>query len=173
MRWLAAIIESSWALWSWSSTWLQCTVTRSPGFQLRTAVPTFSTTPEASLPTTWYGWSWRLAHSLSRPRRAIGPNVLTGSKMLDPHRVEVDAAGHHGEVHLVGRELGGGHLADVQALARVLLLRRHALPHVLLVLQDVHGAVALGDGQVGEVVAAGAGLDGVEDVLHPRDVTDG
>ena len=55
---------------------------RSPGFQLRTAVPTFSTTPEASLPTTWYGWSWRRAHSLSRARRAIGPNVLTGSKML-------------------------------------------------------------------------------------------
>ena len=57
-------------------------MTRSPGFQLRTAAPTRNTTPAASLPTTWYGWSWRLAHSLSRPRRASGPNVLTGSKML-------------------------------------------------------------------------------------------
>jgi hypothetical protein len=82
MRWLAAIIESSWADGSWSSTWLQCTVTRSPGFQLRTAEPTRSTTPEASLPTTWYGRSWRLAHSLSRPRRASAPKVLMGSKML-------------------------------------------------------------------------------------------
>ena len=62
---------------------MQCTVTRSPGFQLRTAEPTRSNTPEASLPTTWYGWSWRAAQELSRARRAIGPNVETGSKMLD------------------------------------------------------------------------------------------
>ena len=53
MRWLVASIESSWADGSWSSTWLQCTVTRSPGFQFRTAEPTASTTPEASEPTTW------------------------------------------------------------------------------------------------------------------------
>ena len=55
IRWLAASIESSCADGSWSSTWLQCTVTRSPGFQLRTAAPTFSTTPDASEPITWYG----------------------------------------------------------------------------------------------------------------------
>ena len=53
MRWLVASIESSCADGSWSSTELQWTVTLSPGFQLRTAEPTRSTTPDASEPTTW------------------------------------------------------------------------------------------------------------------------
>ena len=57
-------------------------MTRSPGFQLRTAEPTRSTTPDGIAADDLIGWSWRLAHSLSRPRRASGPNVLTGSKML-------------------------------------------------------------------------------------------
>src|SRR5690606_10846472 len=52
IRWLVASNESSWAEGSWSSTWLQCTVTRSPGFQLRTAEPVRITTPAASEPST-------------------------------------------------------------------------------------------------------------------------
>src|SRR5689334_4866159 len=55
MRWFVAIIESSCADGSWSSTCRQCTVTTSPGFQLRTAEPTRNTTPDASEPMTWYG----------------------------------------------------------------------------------------------------------------------
>src|SRR3954451_4663010 len=86
IRWLVAIIESSCADGSWSSTWRQCTVTRSPGFQLRTADPTRSTTPDASLPITWYGWSWRAPHTLSRPNRVRNWNVDTGSK-IDVHTV--------------------------------------------------------------------------------------
>ena len=57
MRWFVAIIESSCAEGSWSSTCRQCTVTTSPGFQLRTAEPTRNTTPLASDPITWKGWS--------------------------------------------------------------------------------------------------------------------
>ena len=53
MRWLAASIESSCALGSWSSTKLQWMVTLSPTFQLRTADPVRRITPEASEPTTW------------------------------------------------------------------------------------------------------------------------
>src|ERR1043165_8082573 len=53
IRWLAASIESSWAVGSWSSTWLQWTTTRSPGFQFRTADPVRRITPDASEPTTW------------------------------------------------------------------------------------------------------------------------
>src|SRR6185436_7258851 len=64
-----------------SSTWLQCTVTLSPGFQLRTADPTRSTTPDASEPITWYGSAWRAAHSDSRPRRSRNANVGSGSKI--------------------------------------------------------------------------------------------
>ena len=86
MRWLVASIESSCALGSWSSTWLQCTVTASPGFHIRTAEPTRSTTPAASLPTTWNGWSCRAPHTLSRPSRCRNPNVGSGSK-IDVHTV--------------------------------------------------------------------------------------
>src|SRR6185312_4127857 len=86
MRWLVASIESSCALGSWSSTWLQWTVTASPGCQTRTAEPTRSTTPAASLPTTWNGWSCRAPQTLSRPSRCRNPKVGTGSK-IDVHTV--------------------------------------------------------------------------------------
>jgi hypothetical protein len=86
MRWFDASIESSCAVGSWSSTWLQCTVTASPGFQFRTAVPTRSTTPDASLPSTWYGWSWRAPQTPSRPSRVRNANVDMGSK-IDVHTV--------------------------------------------------------------------------------------
>ena len=61
-------------------------MTVSPGFQLRTAEPTRSTTPDASLPITWNGWSWRAPHTLSLPRRFRNPNVGSGSK-IDVHTV--------------------------------------------------------------------------------------
>ena len=61
-------------------------MTASPGFQLRTAEPVRSTTPDASLPITWYGWSWRAPHTLSLPRRFRNPNVGSGSK-IDVHTV--------------------------------------------------------------------------------------
>ena len=37
---------------------------------------------------------------------------------------------------------------------------------------DERRPVVVGDRQVGDLVAAGAGLDRLEDVLHRRDVTD-
>ena len=86
MRWFVASIESSCALGSWSSTWLECTVTASPGFHIRTAEPTRSTTPAASLPTTWNGRSCRFPHTLSLPRRARNGNVGRGSK-IEVHTV--------------------------------------------------------------------------------------
>ena len=61
-------------------------MTASPGFHVRTAEPTRSTTPDASLPITWNGWSCRLAHTLSLPRRLRNPNVGSGSK-IDVHTV--------------------------------------------------------------------------------------
>src|SRR6185503_2495762 len=81
MRWLVAIIESSCADGSWSSTCRQWTVTRSPVFQFRTAEPTRSTTPDASEPITWNGWSWRAPHTLSRANRFKNPKVGSGSKI--------------------------------------------------------------------------------------------
>src|SRR4051794_5456121 len=86
MRWLAASIESSWAEGSWSSTWLQWMVTLSPTFQLRTAEPVRTTTPEASEPTTWYGRACRAPQTLSLPRRSRKPNVESGSK-IEVHTV--------------------------------------------------------------------------------------
>src|SRR6266700_1069507 len=81
MRWFDASIESSWADGSWSSTWLQWTVTRSPGCHPRTAEPTRTTTPDASLPMTWYGCAWRAPHTLSLPSRVRNANVGSGSKI--------------------------------------------------------------------------------------------
>src|SRR4051794_3887476 len=86
MRWFVASMESSWADGSWSSTWLQWIVTRSPGFQLRTASPTFTTTPDASEPTTWYGNACRAPHFDSLASRSRKRNVGSGSK-IDVHTV--------------------------------------------------------------------------------------
>src|SRR4051794_33752301 len=86
MRWLAASIESSCAEGSWSSRQLQCTGTRSPGFQLRTAEPTRTTTADASEPTTWKSCWWRLPQTDSLARRSRNMNVDSGSK-IDVHTV--------------------------------------------------------------------------------------
>ena len=90
-----------------------------------------------------------------------------------PHRVEVDRAGHDGEVDLVGRQLGCGDLADVQGLLGVLVFRRHPLPHVLLGAQHVGRAVALGDRKGGDLLAGGAPLNGLEDLLHSGNLLSG
>ena len=173
IRWLAASIESSCADGSWSSTWLQCTVTRSPGFQLRTAEPTRSTTPEASEPTTWYGWAWR-ARPLALAAEAVEePERRQRLEDRRPHGVEVDRARHHGDVHLVGRELGGRHLVDVERLARVLLLGRHALEHRDLVAPHERCPVRLGDRQMGDLVARCTSTDRREDVFHDRMLLNG
>src|SRR4028118_1184067 len=77
IRWFVASIESSWAVGSWSSTELQWMTTRSPGFQLRTAAPTSTTTPDPSEPTTWQGRSWRAAGGSPSPTPARGPHAGT------------------------------------------------------------------------------------------------
>ena len=108
---------------------------------------------------------------------AAGPLALAGQarhraegadrlEQAAPHGVEVEAAGHDREIHLVGRQLGCGHLADVHAPAWILLLRRDPCPHLLLALQHMGGAVLLGNGQSGDVGTAGTLLDGLEDLLH-------
>ena len=86
--------------------------------------------------------------------------------MRRPHRVEVDAAGHDRDVHLVGCELGRRHLTDVQALARVLVVRCDAGPHLLLGLQHMCTAVAVGNRQRGDIVSGRLALDRVQHVLH-------
>ena len=67
-----------------------------------------------------------------------------GQRLEDagPHGVEVDRAGHHGDVGLVGRQLRRGHLADVEALGRVLVGRRQALEHADVLAADERGPVA-------------------------------
>src|SRR5579884_666548 len=149
MRWFAASIESSCAVGSWSSTWLQCTVTRSPGFQLRTAEPTRRTTPDAPLPPDAL-----LAEALEEPER--------GQRLEDrrPHRVEVDRARHHRDVRLVGRELGDRDVVDVGRLARVLLVGRDAGEHLLLVGPDDRGPEALRQRERAQLVAGGLVEDG-------------
>ena len=166
MRWLSASIESSWAVGSWSSTWLQCTVTRSPGFQLRTAEPTCSTTPDASEPITWNGWAWRLRQLALAGETIEEPERRQRLEDRRPHRVEVDRARHHGEVHLVGGQLGRGDLVDVDRLPRVLVARFDAFEHVDVLAPHERRSVRLGDRKVANVVTGRAGLDRCEDLLH-------
>lgn len=74
-------IVSLWPSEDSSSTERQCATTSSPGFQAFTPGPVRRTTPARSEPMTWYGRSWRLVSSLSRPYRSRKPKVDTGSKM--------------------------------------------------------------------------------------------
>ena len=169
MRWLVASIESSCADGSWSSTWLQCTVTASPGFQSRTAEPTRSTTPAASLPTTWKGWSWRAPHTLSRPRRLRNPNVGSGSK-IDVHTVLklIDDAITATNASS-GASSGRGHVVDVQRLAGVLLRGRETLEHRLLVGPHHRAPIRGRQGQRAELVGGCAVDDGRSnrvDLIH-------
>ena len=65
-----------------------------------------------------------------------------------------------------GASSGSGTSLDVEALARVLVGRRHALEHRGLVATDDARAVALREGQRGDLGARCIRLDRVEDVLH-------
>jgi hypothetical protein len=62
-----------------------------------------------------------------------------------PHGVEVDGRRHDGDVRLVGGQLGGRHVLDVDGLVGVLLLGGEALEHLHLVLQDDGGPERLRD----------------------------
>ena len=106
MRWLVASIESSCARRVLVVDVVAVHGDRVARLPFRTAEPTRSTTPAASLPTTWNGWSWRAPHTLSLPRRCEEPE--RGQRLEDrrPHRVEVDRRRHHRDERLVGRQLG-------------------------------------------------------------------
>jgi hypothetical protein len=84
-----------------------------------------------------------------------------------PDGVEVHRAGHDRDDRLARAELGGGHLVDVQALARVLVAGGDALEHALLVLADDDAAVGLRHLRAGQGSGV-AGQDGVADLVHGR-----
>ena len=133
------------------------------GFQLRTADPTRSTTPDASEPITWNGWSWRAPHTLSRAEPLQEPEGRQRLEDRRPDRVEVDGRRHHGHVRLVGRELGQRELLDVGGLAGVLLLRLQAGEHLDLVGLHQRTAGGRGQRQRRELVGGRAGDDRVAD----------
>ena len=100
------------------------------------------------------------ADDVVRQGVAGGPRALAGVAVEEaerrqrledrrPHRVEVDARRHHGDVGLVGRQLGRGDVADVQALGRVLLGRLDPGEHVGVLAPHEGGAVVVGQGEVG------------------------
>ena len=117
------------------------------------------------------------ADHVVRQRVALAPLVLAAHLVEEaerrqrledrrPHRVEVDARRHHGDVHLVGCQLRRGDLVDVERLARILVPRIDALEHGGVLAAHERRPVALGNREVGDVVAARTGLDGFEDLLH-------
>ena len=85
-----------------------------------------------------------------------------------PHRVEVDRAGHHGDVDLVVGELGRRHLLDTDRLGRVLGRRLDPFEHACVLAPHDGGSERLGDREIGDLVARGIGQDRIEDVLHGR-----
>ena len=60
------------------------------------------------------------------------------------------------------------HRADVQALARVLVDRGDAGPHLLFRLQDMCCSVLAGNRQMGEFIARCSVLDRLDEVLHGK-----
>ncbi len=95
---------------------------------------------------------------------------LEGRNRLEDRRpdgVVVDGAGHHRHDRLAWSQLGGGHLVEVEALARILLARRDAVEHLRLVGVHRHAPVVVRHGEAGERVVL-LGEDGVEDLLHGR-----
>ena len=142
---------------------MQCTVTASPGFQLRTAEPTRSTTPAASLPITWNGWSWRAPHTLSAPEALQEPNVGSGSK-IDVHTVLklIDDAITATNASS-GASSGSGNSSTWIDLRGSLSSDAHAREHLLLVGLHDGAPDGLGQRQRGELVAGRAVEDRVAD----------
>ena len=85
-----------------------------------------------------------------------------------PHRVEVDRARHHGDVDLVGGQLGCRDLVDVDRLARILVVRRDAGEHLGLVTLDERRSEGFGDRDGCQLVAGCIRLDRCKDLLHTR-----
>jgi len=84
-----------------------------------------------------------------------------------PDRVVVDRAGHDRHKGFAGGELGDRNVVEVEALAGILVLARHALEHVHVLLVDRDGLVRVGQFDGGEFFATGiCGLNGIENVLH-------
>src|SRR6478735_6767596 len=81
IRCCGSSIVSSWPSGSSSSTERQWATTSVPGCHLVTPGPVFSTTPDRSEPTTWYGRSCRLVSGESFPYRLRKLKVETGSKI--------------------------------------------------------------------------------------------
>ncbi|GIU90753.1 MAG: hypothetical protein KatS3mg010_1852 [Acidimicrobiia bacterium] len=130
---------------------------------MRTAEPTRSTTPDASEPITWYGWSCRLPHTLSRPRRVRNWNVDTGSK-IDVHTVlKLIALAITATYASSGASSGSANFLDVDRLARILLLRGESGEHLGLVRLDERAAHRLGQRQVGQLLTRRPGEDRVTD----------
>ena len=146
-------------------------MTRSPGFQLRTAEPTRSTTPDGVGADDVERLVVARPPTLSLPRRLRNPNVGSGSK-IDVHTVlkliELAITAMYASS---GASSGSGHVVDVQRLARVLVGRVEALEHRPARRGDEGRSVGLGNAESGDVVAGRARHDGVEDLLHAAEAT--
>ena len=84
-----------------------------------------------------------------------------------PDCVEVDGRRHHGDVGLIGRELGKFDLANVNALARILVRRGKPLEHCLVFAPYIGSADRLRHGHAQKVISRGA-LEGSSQNLRHR-----
>jgi hypothetical protein len=89
-----------------------------------------------------------------------------------PHGVEVDRARHDRDHGLVGCDLGEWEVLDPHGLARVLLLLRHPVEHVLVLGAHERAPGRLGQREGTELVAGRAfedrGADGIDRSRHGR-----
>lgn len=76
-------MPSAWVAGSSSSTYTGLTTTWSPTRQRRTPDPVRTTTPDASEPMTWNGWSCRAAQRSWRPKCFRKVKVGMGSNIAD------------------------------------------------------------------------------------------
>ena len=86
-----------------------------------------------------------------------------------PHRVEVDAGGHHGNHDFVRGHFRHWNLGNMDALTRVLVRTGNSLPHLLVFLADNGRAVGGGQWNGGEFFTRCTIQDGLEDLFHPID----
>ena len=84
-----------------------------------------------------------------------------------PHGVEVDRAGHHGNDGFVGADLGPGHVANMQALAGILIGRGNAFEHAHVFAAHICGPIRVGQWDAAELGSGCTGLDGFKDLFHP------